>query len=1027
MGDYHNFAEYNPVYKVVVFGGGNGSRKLYKMSSNGMITALQDAPVDVGVQSSLFTVDPASGDYLVFSNTNSSFWVYKVQTDTWIQQAGTPPIFQPPVNETPVHGLVASPISTYGVDLFVDCQTQSSCVVRLYKHAGGGAVTPPPLVPPSGTLQVGPGKQYPTISAAVAAAQTGNIIEIGAGVYPNETLTISKSNLTLRGVGGYAHLKWGTGNYQTNTSLIANGKGIFVISGSNITLENLEFSGAKVVDENGAGIRYEGGDLTVRGSYFHDNENGILGQGGAGNTLLIEHSIFERNGYCPTSCAHNLYIGNMGRLIFRHNKSIDSREGHPLKSRALVNEIISNYLSTKNSDGSYEADFPNGGTLYFVGNIVEQGAGTGNPTMLSYGEEGASNPNPALYVINNTFYNWLGSGTFVAVSGSPTLTLKNNIFSGGGTTLSGGSTDLSSNKTLASTSFVSASSGNFHLIAGSSAIDAGIDPGSAATFSLTPQWEYVEPAGKQARVISGGGLDVGAYEFVSGTPIPSDTIPPIVSGMSAASITSSSATITWTTNEPADSQVDYALTSSYTSSSPLNTSLITSHSVNIAGLAAFTLYHYRIKSKDAAGNLTTSADFMFTTLGSGSPPPGSVAGYHMPSVQDEKNTYTSWGWTWKANQEPSAVTDPISNYTVNDPDIHYDTEGDDLWTYLMMFHRSGNTVYQNRANAWATYFKNGYSNCTGSSSRNYCFDKGFGLDHVYGWGLIARYEDSADAAALTEAENIAADIENLWAPDSSFSCLPSEACTSWGLRLPGRHLLFMTRLAEITGKSRWITLRDKIINLLINNPNWDATRGMYFVGGSQTDEKIGVGAYAAGARIQSTFHIGVLTEAFAHAYRTTGRQDIKNRMIAIAHFVDQYGLDPTYQYTASYFGVVNGKVWHSYSATQPVTFWDPVYTTDLVNTLVWGYKHTGDISFYNRAKYFFNRGTKGVYGSPTQRVAADNVVHHFVDTIFDSSMGNKYLAYNKGELQYTYLLFENPSASPSDTDPPAPPTNLTAK
>src|SRR5262245_21316017 len=148
------------------------------------------------------------------------------------------------------------------------------------------------------SLQVGPGKTYSTIAAAVAAAQAGDTIEIDAGIYPNESMTISQNNLTLRGVGGYAHLRWGTGDYLTNSSMIPNEKAILIISGSDVTIENLEFSGAKVADENGAGIRYQGGNLTIRNSYFHENEEGILGQGGLSNTLLIEYSTFARNGYC---------------------------------------------------------------------------------------------------------------------------------------------------------------------------------------------------------------------------------------------------------------------------------------------------------------------------------------------------------------------------------------------------------------------------------------------------------------------------------------------------------------------------------------------------------------------------------------------------------------------------------------------------------------------------------------------------------------------------------------------------------
>jgi hypothetical protein len=219
--------------------------------------------------------------------------------------------------------------------------------------------------------------------------------------------------------------------------------------------------------------------------------------------------------------------------------------------------------------------------------------------------------------------------------------------------------------------------------------------------------------------------------------------------------------------------------------------------------------------------------------------------------------------------------------------------------------------------------------------------------------------------------------------------------------------MLATRLAQVTGKARWISLRDKILDLMINSQQWDAAKGTYFLGDFATDSVVSTGAYAAGARIQSPFQLALLVEAFDMAYRATGRQVLRDRIISIARFVDQYGLDPNYQYTASFFGIVNGTVWHRYSATQPVTFWDPVYTTSLVNTLVRGYKFSGDAALYARAKYFFNRGTKGVYGSPTQRTAADNVVDHFVDTRFATSTGNLYLEYNKGELQYTYLIFEN--------------------
>ncbi|MBI4056692.1 MAG: hypothetical protein HY399_03995, partial [Elusimicrobia bacterium] len=73
------------------------------------------------------------------------------------------------------------------------------------------------------------------------------------------------------------------------------------------------------------------------------------------------------------------------------------------------------------------------------------------------------------------------------------------------------------------------------------------------------------------------------------------------------------ATITWTTNEAADTQMAYGLTSAYTSTTPLNASMVTSHSVALSGLSPGTVYHYQVLSRDAAGNLATLGDFQFTT------------------------------------------------------------------------------------------------------------------------------------------------------------------------------------------------------------------------------------------------------------------------------------------------------------------------------------------------------------------------------------------------------------------------------
>ncbi|MGH7495720.1 MAG: FlgD immunoglobulin-like domain containing protein [bacterium] len=394
-----------------------------------------------------------------------------------------------------------------------------------------------------------------------------------------------------------------------------------------------------------------------------------------------------------------------------------------------------------------------------------------------------------------------------------------------------------------------------------------------------------------------------------------------------------------------------------------------------------------------------------------SPP---IGGFAMPSLEDEKETYRKWGWSWDASIEPNVPENP--NYTVQSPDIHGSTEGDDLWTYLMMYLRTGEPGYLDRARAWARYFKEDYRKCIGTSFYStFCHDRdGFLMDHLYGWGLVAWYEYTGDTAALAEAESLCVELEAHWSTLRNNAWpLPGEiAMGSYGLRQGARHLLLATRVAEVTKKQRWVTLRDRLIALWLQSPDWDP-RGMYFAGEWSTDEILYAGAYAAGARVQASYHMGVLTEAFAHAYRITGRQRLRDRLVAMARFVDRYGMDSTYQYTGRFFGIVNGSIWHNYAAVNPVTFWDPAYTISLVNTLMWGYLFENDQRLYDRAKYFFNRGTKGIYGQPIQRAAGDTEVHHFVDTRFASSTGHFYLDYNKGELRYTYLIFSQQNGLPT--------------
>jgi hypothetical protein len=288
-----------------------------------------------------------------------------------------------------------------------------------------------------------------------------------------------------------------------------NGKGIWVTTGQNTSVENIEFSGSRVADQNGAGIRADGPGLAVCNGYFHNNENGILG--GAG-IVLIEYSEFGHNGFGDGQ-SHNMYIdGATTRFTLRYSYSHHAHIGHNVKSRAQQNDILYNRIMDEaDGDSSYAIDLPNGGLSYIVGNLLQQGPNTDNSTILTYGAEGLSNANKTLYVVNNTFVNDLGSGTFVSIAGGSTATVQNNLYVGNGTLVSGTATQVTNLRTN-TPNFVSIGTFDYRPTAATPGLNQGTAPGLGGTLDLTPAYQYMHPLGRQVRPVNGA-IDIGAYEF----------------------------------------------------------------------------------------------------------------------------------------------------------------------------------------------------------------------------------------------------------------------------------------------------------------------------------------------------------------------------------------------------------------------------------------------------------------------------------------------------------------------------------
>ncbi len=273
---------------------------------------------------------------------------------------------------------------------------------------------------PKGKVTVSPGgRVFGSIAEAARAAPDGATVEIHAGTYRRDVAVWKQNDLLIRGVGGRPVLN--------ADGRAAQSKGIFVIKGDRVRVENLEFTGAAVNDRNGAGIRHEGIGLTVVNCYFHHNQNGILGGSHPRNDILIEDSEFAFNGF-GDGRSHNIYIGRARSLTVRNVRSHHARIGHQLKSRAASNLIESSrFYDGEDGQSSYAIDISNGGRAVLRNNLVQQGPATQNRNLISYGAEGLKYPDNVFILEGNTLVDESrAKGRFIQSRGGVTPEERDN-------------------------------------------------------------------------------------------------------------------------------------------------------------------------------------------------------------------------------------------------------------------------------------------------------------------------------------------------------------------------------------------------------------------------------------------------------------------------------------------------------------------------------------------------------------------------------------------------------------------------
>lgn len=261
--------------------------------------------------------------------------------------------------------------------------------------------------------QVGPQAELKLPSNAARVAEAGDTVAIAPGEY-FDCAVWNQDRLTITGAGDGVVL----------TDQTCQGKAIFVVNGTDVTISRITFSRARVGDGNGAGIRAQGGSLAVRDSRFVNNQAGILMAGNPAANLTVADSRFEANGACEAGrCTASLMVGGIASLRVERSVFTAARGGALVQSGAAHTEIRESRLED-GPDGHASAllEVMAPGSVVVVGNALQKGPGATGPAAIALRRGG--NAAGELRFRGNTLRNDTGAAAVFVLdwtSGDPVL------------------------------------------------------------------------------------------------------------------------------------------------------------------------------------------------------------------------------------------------------------------------------------------------------------------------------------------------------------------------------------------------------------------------------------------------------------------------------------------------------------------------------------------------------------------------------------------------------------------------------
>lgn len=375
--------------------------------------------------------------------------------------------------------------------------------------APAGPAAPPAALAASGrVLRVGPDEALRRPSEAASAARDGDTVEIMPGSYAGDVAVWPQNGLVIRGVGGTPRID--------AAGRAAEGKAIWVVRGDGVVIENVELLNCAVPDHNGAAIRAEGSDLTLRRVRLHGNQMGILTAEDFGGQLLIEQAEIHDNTVdheATGALGHNIYVGRAARFVLRGSWVHGAVTGHNVKSRAAENRIVYNRIEDGGRGAaSYQIDIAEAAPSVVVGNVIAKSRAAENHTLIAVAAERDERGPVLIHVGNNTLVHHGEDGVFLNNHGRSPVRLVNNILAGTGRP-GVGLVEEQANvavplDAVTAEGMLRPASGMAERVR-----DRGVAVGPTEGVELAPLQSYVHPLQLAPRPVVGTAIDLGAHEI----------------------------------------------------------------------------------------------------------------------------------------------------------------------------------------------------------------------------------------------------------------------------------------------------------------------------------------------------------------------------------------------------------------------------------------------------------------------------------------------------------------------------------